>query len=355
MRSAKLQGLAAVCFWLVATAIAATGIIAPASAGERVVHIYTWSDYLDSDVIYQFEKKFHCRLSIDYVDSNESMYAKLKAGGGGYDLITPSSYMSAIMRKQNMIADLDHAQLPNLPNIDPGFLQHTEDPKMIYSVPYTRTVTGIGYNKSRVKKEDLGSWDIFGKSTFSKRMTMLNDMRETIGAALKFLGYSLNTTDDKQLAAAGEVLLRWKKNLAKFDVDEAKIGLASGEFLVIHAYNGDIALTMEENPDIDFYIPKEGSSLASDDLVIAADSPNLDLAHSFINFMLDPEIARENMESIRFYMPNPQAVEQLDPELRDNHAFILPKGIMDKCEVIRDLGDDNMKYVKVWDKVKAAE
>ncbi len=342
-------------FCLVALAVAVAGIIAPACAGERVIHIYTWSDYLDSDVIYQFEKEFNCRLAIDYFDSNESMYAKLKAGGGGYDIITPSSYMSAIMRKQKMIADLDHAKLPNIVNIDPAFLRHTEDAKMTYSVPYTRTVTGVGYNKRRVHQEDLGSWDIFGKNIFSKRMTMLNDMRETIGAALKYRGYSLNTTDDKQLAEAGDTLVAWKKNLAKFDVDEAKIGLASGEFLVIHAYNGDIALSMEENPDIDFYIPKEGSSIASDDLVIAADSPNLDLAHSFINLMLDPDVAQQNMESIRFYMPNPKAIEQLDPELRDNHAFNLPQGIMDRCEVIRDLGDDNMKYVKIWDRVKAAE
>ncbi len=326
-----------------------------AAEKERVVHIYTWSDYLDSDVIYQFEKEFHCQLAIDYFDSNESMYAKLKAGGGGYDLITPSSYMSAIMRKQGMLADLDPKRLPNLHNIDSSFTRHTEDPNMTYSVPYTRSVTGVGYNKRRVHAEDLGSWDIFGKNIFSKRMTMLNDMRETIGAALKFLGYSLNTTDEKQLAEAGKVLTRWKKNLAKFDVDEAKIGLASGEFLVIHAYNGDIALAMEENPDIDFFIPKEGSSLASDDFVIAADSPNIDLAHAFINFLLNPEIARQNMESIRFYMPNPAAVEQLDQEFRDNHAFNVPESVMSKCEVIRDLGADNAKYVKVWDMVKAEE
>lgn len=326
-------------------------------AGERsrVVHVYTWSDYLDSNIIRDFEKRFTCRLSIDYFDSNESMYAKLKAGGGGYDLITPSSYMSSVMRQQGMLSPLDHGLLPNLGNVDRNFTRHTEDPEMLFGVPYTRTVTGVGFDVNLVQEEDLGSWKIFGNPRYAKRMTMLNDMREAIGAALKFLGYSLNTVDEGELEEAGEVLKRWKRNLAKFDIDEAKIGLASGEFMVIQGYNGDVALIMDEVEDIDFFIPEEGSSLASDDFVIAAGSPNVDLCHEFINFMLDPDNAHRNMESIRFFMPNPAAVQLLDPELRDNHAFHVPEEVMEKCEVIRDLGEDNEKYVRIWDKVKASE
>ena len=342
---------------LIALTLSLSVGMATARAGEkpRTVHVYTWSDYFDSEVLRDFEKANNCQLSVDYFDSNESMYAKLKAGGGGYDLITPSSYMSAVMRRQDMLKQLDHGLLPNLRYMDRNFTRHTEDPEMEYGVPYTRTVTGIGYNSRRVKQEDLGSWDIFGSSAYARRMTMLNDMRETIGAALKYLGYSLNTTNEKELAEAGEQLAQWKRNLAKFDVDEAKIGLAGGEFLVIQGYNGDVALIMEETPEVDFYIPKEGSSLASDDFVITADSPNADLAHAFINYMLEPEVARANMESIRYYMPNPEAVKLLDPELRDNHAFNVDEEIVDKCEVIRDLGEDNEKYIRIWDKVKADE
>lgn len=324
-------------------------------AGERVLHVYTWSDYFDSEVLRQFEIDNACRVAVDYFESNESMYAKIKAGGGGYDVITPSSYMSAVMDKQGMLIPLDHALLPNLPNIDRNFTRLTEDPEMRYSVPYTRTVAGVGFNSRRVAKADRGSWDIFDNPAYAKRMTMLNDMRETIGAALKYHGYSLNTTDDEELARAGATLARWKRNLAKFDVDEAKIGLGAGEFLVIHGYNGDVALIMEEADDVDFYIPREGASVASDDFVVMADSPNVDLAHAFINHLLDPEMARENMESIRYFMPNPKAVEMLDPTLRDNHAFSVDDDIMEKCEVIRDLGEDNAKYVRIWDKVKADE
>jgi spermidine/putrescine transport system substrate-binding protein len=282
------------------------------------------------------------------------MYAKLKAGGGGYDVITPSSYMAAVMDRQGMLKPLDHSLLPNLGNVDKNSARMIEDPQMRYSVPYTRTVTGVGYNARLVKEADLGSWAIFANPAYAKRMTMLNDMREAIGAALKYLGHSLNTTDAAELRAAGEVLAGWKRQLAGFDVDEAKKGLGEGELLVIHGYNGDVALLMEENKDIDFYIPREGSAVTSDDFVVAADSPVADLAHAFINHMLDPEVARINMESIRYFMPNPAAA-MLSPELRESRAFNVADDILAKCEVIRSLGADHRKYVAVWDRIRAGE
>ncbi len=350
----RIPAWAAILASVTILAIPAAGLTGTAEAGEtRTIYVYTWSDYFDSEVLHDFEEANNCRVEVDYFDSNESMHASLRAGGGGYDIITPSSYMCAIMRNQGMVLTLDHALLPNLGNIDRSFTRHTEDPGMAYSVPYTRTVTGIGYVSGRVREEDLGSWDILGNAAYAKRMTMLDDMREAIGAALKHLGYSLNSTDEGELAEAGKTLARWKRNLAKFDVDEATIGLAAGTFLAAQVYNGDVSLIMEESPDVGFSIPEEGSSLASDDFVIAADSTNANLAHAFINYMLDAEVARANMESVHYYMPNPEAVKLLDPELLANPAFNVSQEVMDRCEVIRDLGVDNEKYVRVWDAVKA--
>jgi spermidine/putrescine transport system substrate-binding protein len=327
-----------------------------AGAGEKgELHIYTWSDYFDQGVIEKFEEQYSCRIAIDYFDSNEAMYAKLKVGGGVYDIITPSSYMSAIMWRQGLVMDLDTRFIPNIENIDKNFLSLTEDPKMIYSVPYTRTVTGVGYNSVAVPKTALGSWGIFANRDFASRMTMLNDMRETIGAGLKFLGYSLNSVNPAEIVAASETVIGWKRNLAKFDVDDAKIGLGSGEFLITHAYNGDVALIMEENPDVGFFVPKEGTSIASDDFVILANSPSIRLAHSFINYMLDSDVALANMEGIRYFMPNPKAVERLDPDLRDNPAFKVDDQVIAKCEVIRDLEQHNALYIQAWDRIKAAE
>lgn len=328
---------------------------ATASGGEKTVYIYTWSDYFAPEVIALFESRNNCRVSIDYFDSNEAMYAKILAGGGGYDIITPSAYMSGIMNKQGMLSPVDHSLLPNLRHLDRDFALYTEDPELDYSIPFTLSVTGIGYNRNHAKPEDLGSWDIFANASLAKRMTMLNDMREAIGAALKHLGYSINTTNERELDEAAAVLNDWKRNLAKFEVDEAKIGLASGEFLVIHGYNGDIGMVMSEHPEIGFYVPREGSTFVVDDLVIAAKSPNTALAHAFINHMLSPEVAAKNMEYILYYMPNPAAMELLDEDLLKSPAFAVRRETLARCEVIRDLGEDNAKYVKVWNQVKSAE
>lgn len=337
-----------------ATLVLCLFLAVAAGAGEKpVLYIYTWSDYFDADVIADFEDAFDCQVAIDYFDSNEAMYAKLKAGAGGYDIITPSSYMSQVMNAQGMLLKLDHDKIANLDNIEKINPALMEDPDFVYNVPYTRTVIGVGYNAKR-----LGAlpetWDVFSREDAAKRMTMLNDMREAIGAALKYLGYSLNTTDTKELDEAKEQLRKWKKNLAKFEVDEAKIGLGSGEFLIIHGYNGDIALIMQENEDIQFMVPNEGTSVAFDDFVIMANSKNPDLAHEFINYFLDPETAAANMEDIRYYMPNPKAVAMLPEELRESSAFALDDATLAKCEVIRDLGADNAKYIQVWEQVKAA-
>lgn len=344
--------------WVMILAILfAAPACAAEDAGEDLptLYIYTWLDYFDYEVLYEFEQANNCILEIGTFDSNESMYEKLNSGGGGFDVITPSSYMSSIMQKEKMLLPLDHSRIPRIRNIDKAFTRHTEDPDMTYAVPYTRTVTGVGYDAERVDAKDLGSWDIFGNPAYAGKMTMLDDMREALGAALKYLGHSINSTDDAELAEAREVLLGWKENLAKFGVDDAKNGLAKGEFLVAQGYNGDMALIMEEAEGLGFYVPEEGSSLAADDFVISADSLYPDLAHAFINYMLDPEVARRNMEAIRYYMPIPDAIKILDPALRENPVFNVDPKILDTCEVIRDLGGDNAKYEAAWEGISEAE
>ncbi|MCD8351609.1 MAG: spermidine/putrescine ABC transporter substrate-binding protein [Planctomycetaceae bacterium] len=325
-----------------------------AGAGQ-ILHVYTWSDYFAPDVIEAFEQENDCRVSFDYFDSGEAAYAKLKAIGGGYDVITPQTYMAAILYKQEMAMPLDHSLIPNITYIDPEFPGYIEDTTLAYSIPYTRAVAGVGYNATRVRPEDTGSWDIFANPAYTKRMTMLNDMRETLGAALKKLGFSLNTTDDDELRQAGDQLIAWKKNLAKFDVDEAKLGLHSGEFTAVHSYNGDIGLVMQDNPDIGFFVPEEGASFGVDVFVVDAASRSPELAHAFINHLLDPDMAAANMEYMRYYMPVPDAVAKLPEELRNSPAFQVPREVMRRSEVIRDLGPDHDKYIREWSRVKAAE
>ncbi len=224
---------------------------------------------------------------------------------------------------------------------------------MAHSVPYLLTNTGIAYLKSKVGTLEP-TWAVFDRAELKGRMTLLNDMRETIGAALKSLGYSLNTTDDAQLDQARDVVIRWKRNLAKFENEQYKSGIASGEFVLVHGYSGDLLQAQSENPDVTFLAPREGLSIACDDLVILKDSKAAALAHRFIDFLHDPAVAAENSEFISYLCPNTAAYPLMPAEFRDNPAILLAPEVRAKCEVIRDLGADNAKYTRVWDQIKGA-
>ncbi len=318
----------------------------------RELHFYTWADFVKPELVIRFETEHKCRVILDTFDTNESMYAKLKAGATGYDLITPSSYMAEILWKQGMLDPIDPAKIPNLAQIDLDVLHATPDSTMHYSVPYMLSNTGIAYLKSRVPNADP-SWTLFERPEVAGRSTILNDMREAIGAALKSLGFSLNTTNDTELAAARDVVLRWKKSIAKFENEQYKGGLASGEFFLVHAYNGDILQVMPENEDIAFIVPKEGTSMSSDDFVIPKGAKSSDLAHAWIQFFHDPQVAAENSEYVQYLCPNKGAYPLLPGEFMSNPAIFMDAATRTKSEVIRDLGPDNAKYVKIWDEIKA--
>ncbi|HOT01221.1 MAG: spermidine/putrescine ABC transporter substrate-binding protein [Kiritimatiellae bacterium] len=335
-------------------AAAALAVLVGCAEKKPVLHIYTWSDYVKPELVTRFETENNCRVVIDTYDSNEAMYAKLKAGATGYDLLFPSSYMVKIMNDQNMLRKLDPAQLPNLANIDPDYLAMAFDKTMEHSVPYTVTITCLGYLDGKVK-DFTPSWGMLDREDLRNRMTMLNDHRETIGAALKFLGYSLNTLDDQQLAEAKDVVLRWKKNLAKFENEQYKTGLASGEFLLTHGYSGDLMLVQSENEDIQIAVPQEGSALSFDDMVIPTDARQVELAHKFINFILDPAVAAELTEYIYFLCPNRPSYSLLPPEIQADPILFPPPEVIAKLEMIGDLGENNVKYTKLWDAIKAGE
>lgn len=333
---------AAICFLLLTCSLQA-----------ETLHLYTWADYISPDVVKKFEKQHGCEVVIDTFDSNEAMYAKLKAGATGYDVVFPTSYMIQVMQAEGMLQNLDHAKLPNLPNIDPEVLAKVIDQKMEHSVPYTFAYATLAIRKDKIKDAEP-SWGMFDRSSLKGRMTMLDDMRESIGAALKFLGYSINTRDDAQLAAAQDVLIRWKQNLARYDNEGYKAGIDSSEFHLVHGYSGDLFQVQMENPKVEIVIPREGVTIGSDEMVIPKSAKQPALAHAFINYVLDPEIAAENMEWMGYYCPNKPARAKLSAEFLKNPAITIPPEIQAKCEVIQDLGPDLAKYSKVWDAVKAA-
>ena len=321
---------------------------------QRVLNVYNWADYVDPEMIARFEKENNCRVVEDTFDSNEAMYAKLKAGATGYDVIMPSSYMVNIMRDQDMLMPLDQTKIPNLSNIDPSYIDIISDPQMTYSVPWALSITGLAYLSHRVQNVDE-SWEILDRPELKGRITLLDDMRETIGAALKYLGYSLNTTNETELAEAKQVVIRWKKNIATFENEQYKNGIALEEFLLVHGYSGDILQVMEENEHITFFAPKEGASVAMDEMVIPKDAPHPALAHAFINYMLQGDVAAKNIEFTAYLFPNTAAYPLLDEELRNDPILVPPPEAIANMEAIIDLGEENVIYTRVWDEIKAAK
>ena len=340
---------------VLALAALAVSLLAAAGCGRSkpVLRIYTWSDYIKPGLVQRFERERGCRVVLDTFESNEAMYAKLKAGASGYDLLTPSSYMVSLMHAQGMLRRLDHGLLPNIVHVDPDYLKIAVDKAMDHSVPYMLVISGIAYLEGRVR-DVVPSWRMFGRTDLAGRMTMFNDMRETIGAALKTLGYSINTTSAEELAKAEALLVEWKRNIAKYDNEQYKIGLASGEFLLVHAWNGDVFQVRKENPDIRFFVPEEGTIISCDDLVIPADAREPGLAHAFIDFLHDPAVAAENTMAIYYLCPNKDSYALLPAEIRDNPGIFMAPEIRAKSEVIADIGAANALYIKVWDRLKSA-
>ena len=340
---------------LVALALAAaTAALGGCAEKKPVLHVYTWSDYIKPELVAQFERENNCKVVIDTYDSNEAMYAKLKAGATGYDLLFPSSYMVKIMNDQGMLQKLNLELVPNRKNIDPAYMNLAIDKEMDHSVPYTVTITCLGYLGSKVP-DFKPTWAMLDREDLKGRMTMLNDHREVIGSALKFLGYSINTLDDQQLAEAKQVVLRWKKNLAKFENEQYKNGLASGEFLLVHGYSGDLMLVQSENEDIQIAVPEEGSQINFDDMVIPVGAPQPELAHKMINFILEPQSAAELTEYIYFLCPNLPSYALLSEEIRSDPILFPPAEVVAKLETLSDLGENNVKYTKLWDEIKAGE
>jgi spermidine/putrescine transport system substrate-binding protein len=324
------------------------------SDSSRVLNVFIWSDYIKTDLIERFEKKYDCNVVVDTYDSNESMYAKLSLGGGGYDVIFPSNYFMQVMVPQGMVKKLDKSKIDNLKHLDPSYLSRLTTDFLDFGVPYMISSTGILYRKDRIKQfESDPSWSIFGDSEYKGRMTMLNDSREVFAAALSYLGFDINTTNKDKIQQAIKVILNWKKNLAKFESEQYKTGIASAEYLVSQGYNGDSLQVMQEISELGFAYPKEGISVSVDYAVISADTPNPDLAYQFINFLLEPEVAAENMEFTYFLSPNKAAYELLPDHLAQNPVMFIPKQIFDKAELIRDLGPNNTLYHQAWDKIKA--
>jgi len=341
-------------FLATSSAALAAGVFSNCGKSKSpALKIYSWADYIDPELVAEFEQAQGCHLVIDTFDSNESMHSKLSAGATGYDVLVPSSYMVKTLVHEGKLQSLDHSKLPNLKHIDAAYLQRALDPGMKHSVPYMMAPTCMAWLSSKVNNAEA-SYRMFDRTDLKGRITLLDDMREVLGAALRSLGFSINTKDSAQLAQARDVVIRWKKNIAKFDSEQYKSGIASSEFHLVQGYAGDLLQVAADNADIVVKIPQEGTAFSCDDLCIFKDSQMVDLAHRFIDFLCEPRVAAKNMEYIAYRAPNKSAYAMLSEDFRSNEVLFPSEEIFAKCEPIDELGDALALWSEMWDAVKAS-
>jgi spermidine/putrescine transport system substrate-binding protein len=341
--------------WLAVIGIAA--LLAPASAAEpklaKTLYLYNWDNYIDPGLLKDFEKEFGVKVVEDKFASNEELLAKLQTGASGYDVAVPSDYAVRIMIRQGLLAPLDHAKLPNLRHLAPRFRTPGYDPGLQFSVPYLWGTTGIGYSRRHFGANPPASWDdLFNPEKLKRnrgRVSMLNDMREAIGAALIYRGHSPNSTDKKQLEAARVVLVAQKPFIAKYDSEAYRDSLAAGETVLAHGWSGELFAAQKNNPDIAFAAPREGTFLFVDNLVIPKSAKNRDTALVFIDYLLRPEVAARNSRYLRYPTPNDAARKLIDPNL-PGASYALPNV---KLYTLEDLGEAGRAYEQLWIGIKA--
>jgi spermidine/putrescine-binding protein len=334
---------------------------APAAEVEPAKEIvfYNCSDYIDPEIYDLFEEETGITVVEDNFSSNEELLAKLQGGAAGYAVIVPSDYTVSIMAEEGMLAELDHDKIPNLKNLSEKFQNVPFDPGNKYCVPYQWGTTGIGYLDGEV--EEPTSWSIIfepveGSPTYG-RTTMLDDVREAFAAALVYLGYDINTTDEAKMEEAKKLLIQAKPGLSGFDSDTFEDLLASGENLIAHGWSGDFLMAQEDNENVAYTIPKEGGVVWVDNMCIPASAtPEEKLAaEMFIDFILRPDIGAMVSEYNWYASPNAAAEENLDEEFLTDPTVYPPEEVLEKLQYIKPLGEAESIYQRMWDVVKSAQ
>ncbi|MEK4244901.1 ABC transporter substrate-binding protein [Psychrobacillus sp. FSL K6-2684] len=308
------------------------------NAGSDTVTIYNWGEYIDPELINQFEEESGYRVVYETFDSNEAMMTKIEQGGTSYDIAVPSEYAIEKMKENDLLLPIDQSKIPNMANIDPYFLDLSFDPKNEFSVPYFWGTVGIVYNPSLLDDQSFESWDDLWDSSLQGKVLLVDGAREVIGMGLNSLGHSLNSTDETELQETLEKLQKLSPNVKAIIGDEVTQLMVNEEAAVALTWSGQAADMMWENEELDYSVPEEGSNLWFDNMVIPKTSANIEGAHAFINFMLDPEVAAQNADYVGYSTPNTAAMELMDEEVITDERFYPSEEARDNLEVYNNLG-----------------
>ncbi|WP_263588445.1 ABC transporter substrate-binding protein [Sphingopyxis sp. GC21] len=325
-----------------------------ANGEEAKLNFYNWDTYIGETTLDDFKASTGVDVTMDLFDSNDTLFAKFKAGNPGYDVIVPSNDFVERMARADMLMPLDHAQIPNMKNIDPSFLNVDYDPGRKFSMPYTWLVLGIGYRKSKVKTAP-DSWKVlFDSDEYKGRMAWLSEAGDMFRLYGKYLGESVNSLTPEDIQTISAMMIKQKPYVKKFHEDDGQDLLLKGDVDVVLEYNGDIAQAMTEDPDLDFVVPKEGSQLNSDTLCIPKGAPHPKNAHAFINYMLDAEVDKKITETILYPTPNAAAKALMPDSYKDNPVIFPPADVLAKCEYAKFNEKLQPLYEEAFTKVRAS-
>ena len=335
---------------------AATPTAAPGNSSDQKLHIFTWANYTDDKLNQEFTKRTGIPVVVDIFDSNESMLAKLQAGGGSaYSIIYPSDYMVQQMRDLDLLTELDHSRVQGMENFFDQWKNPVYDPNNQHSIPVVWGSTGLLYNKEQVPAEPK-DWDFLweNQQELSRRITMMDDPRETMGATLKSLGHSYNTTDPKQIEEAYNRLVELKPAIASFLSYGYEDGLLGGDLAVVMAYSTDALATILEDDRLAYIVPESGASVWTDTMVIPKGAPNPDAAYEWLNFYQDVAIARQLVELLSNSTPNQAVFEELPEEFRNNTTLFPTPETLAKCEGVAPIGEATDVFDKFWTRLTAS-
>ncbi|MGT2926165.1 ABC transporter substrate-binding protein [Streptococcus cuniculipharyngis] len=306
------------------------------ASSDKLV-IYNWGDYIDPELLTKFTQETGIKVQYETFDSNEAMYTKVKQGGTTYDILVPSDYMIDKMTKEDLLVKLDKAQIKGLENIGSQFLGKSFDPNNDYSIPYFWGTVGIVYNEKKVKQAPQHWSDLWDKS-YANDILLVDGAREVMGFGLNSLGYSLNSRDMTQLQEAKEKLTQLTPNVKAIVGDELKKYMIQGDAAIGVTFSGEASEMLDNNEDLRYVVPSEGSNLWFDNLVIPKTVKHEKEAYAFINFMLRPENAAQNAEYIGYATPNTKAKALLPEEITSDEAFYPTDATMKNLEVYNNLG-----------------
>ncbi|MDF7637759.1 ABC transporter substrate-binding protein [Leuconostocaceae bacterium ESL0958] len=305
-------------------------------AGDRVLNFYNWGDYIDPQLLKDFEHETGYRVNYQTFDSNEAMFTKIKQGGTSYDLTVPSDYMVQKLKDEGLLAPLDKNKLTDLDQLNPRFLNQSFDPGNRYSLPYFWGTLGILYNKKQVDGRQLRTWSDLWSPRYRKQILLVDSARDILGLTLLSQGKSVNDQNAADLAAAKGRLTALMPNVKAIVADELKLYMAQGEANIGVTYSGEAKQAMEKNPDLAYLVPEGGANLWLDNLAIPKNAKHKEAAYALINFLNRPENAARNAEYIGYATPNLGAYKRLPQSVRNDQAFYPKASILDQLQVYQN-------------------